>query len=617
MAVTNNCRSQPITLVELRLDQCPLHNPANGPNVSGLPTCSAVNPCPNTWANCQDKCNYECTVNSYWFTSCRMPVHLMTALDVYNYAPSSIQSIDHLPTLFCPGETISQRGVIKVCLYAPKVCNDPLSGTNLGRLIAAQKFFAGRTLRVYHGDCEMTDICQFTRTDWVIEKVDGPSGNPCVACFTAKDPLTLADKAKCPDSDDKFASNVVLGEEQPVPFTLGTALDGFPDEVGEGGEIPNPYEQVGGFILPINYSNQVSASQNLCMGRTRYVQAGNEILQVEPEINPGLIPGWNLRLKQRAVCGSELGPHDRGEKLKLCISFESEHVVDVWLRLLTECAELEDLPIDCCSDEPLSLINYESFERVRCENPLYMIDRTIICDPVSIQKLRQELAQQFLLMEAFDQTTGQIRLFSFRPPDCDEGEYEIIDSALMVKDSFTISQAIEPYNRVIISHDVVDCSDDPQGTNLGNITSYVSADLLRERCARREYKSSRDKVMASRWLNGRSGYLANTLAYRHYLLHRCPLRDITFETTNDIAKCYDFGQFVTLEHDKLRDWAGNYLQTPFMIKGKQVVDDCVRITAQESPFTDAVKPCLTCEGECPTVFSEEVDECIDDCERVW
>lgn len=539
----------------------------------------------------------------------------MNALGVYRFFGSAIKSIDHLPTLFCPGKSISQRGKIKVCFDAVKECNDLLNGTELGRLVAAQKYFSGREMRVYQGDCDMTDICQFTRNDWIIEKVDGPSGDPCQVCFTAEDPLTIADGAKCPNQSDKFAS-ADIGQERPVPTILSAALDGFPDQSAPEAD---PFFQVGSYILPVNYSDTYSDLQNLCIARTRYVKVGSEILGVEAEKNSGLIPGWNLKLRSRFECGSQLAPHDINAPVKLCMSFEQEHVVDVWLRLLNECAELADFTLDCCEGDTRSLINYESFEKVRCENPLYIIDKTVICDPISVLKLRQELASLFLLMEAFDQSTGQIKLFSFRPPDCDVDEFPLITSQYdLVKGSMTIKQSVESFNRVLISHDQINCAEDAKEENLGSLQGYISDDLRRSRCDRRENRSFQDKEIKSRWLNDRSSFLAETMAYRHYQLHRCPLRDVEFETSFEIAKCYDFGEFYRVQDDKLRDWKGDYIQTPFMVKGKQIAGDCMKVTLQESPFTNNIKSCLSCEGDCVTEFTPAAaDPCLEECDRVW
>jgi len=605
--------AQAITLVELKLDQCSQWNPTNGPTPAGLTNCNATSPCPNTWAHCQDKCSFECQLNSYWYTDCRMPVHLMSALKAYIHTPEAIQSIDHLPTLFCPGEFISQRGVIRICLYAAKRCNDLLGGSDLSRLLQAQKFIEGRTISVYYGNCDMNDICQFSRTDWIIDKVDGPSGRECIVCFTCKDPLTLADGATCPRSEDKIAADANNSNSRTAPFTLGLPLDGFPDD---NSPLADPYSAVNNYLLPVNYSDNYSDAQNRCMARANYVQIGQEIIKVNPEKNTGLVQGWNFKLANRAQCKSTLEPHNIGDAITLCESFENEHVVDVWLRLLTECADLAETPIDCCTDENRSLINYESFERVRCENPLFIIQETIICEPTSTQKLREELASQFLLMEAYDQTTGQINLLSYKPPE-QNSVVNIITERNMVEDSFKISKGVEPYNRIIFAHDLVDCSKGISDGNFNSIKGYVSDDLKNEVCARREYKNYRDKNFKSRWLNGSSGYLAETLSYRHYLIHQCPLRDICFETTVDFAKELEFGEFYLIRHDKLSQWDGTPIDAPFMLKGKQnIKNNCVKVTFQESSFSNIVA-CLNCDTDNMSTFEPAVDPCISDCKRIW
>ncbi len=66
--------------------------------------------------------------------------------------------------------------------------------------------------------------------------------------------------------------------------------------------------------------------------------------------------GWNIRLLSRAACGSELSSHSVGDSVQLAETFEPQHVSDVVCRMLLECADLNDVIVNCCDDAAESTV---------------------------------------------------------------------------------------------------------------------------------------------------------------------------------------------------------------------------------------------------------------------
>lgn len=604
------CSGERVTLVEIILDGCE--------NTFGQAPCTATGvECYNTWNTCKDKCNFSCTTNSYWFSTCNAPPHL-----VPNYT-ANIINVESSATSLELGRSFSTRGRIKITFqdaahndsgfdpYWPRgaipiVCAEDMPGTLFGRWIERVKYFENRRANVYHGFADRP-LCDFVKESYFIDSVSGPDGN-CRVSFTLKDPLILADdkNAQCPSSETKVVATQVVGNEFRKSFTLGAQLDGKDD----GDE---PFSEVGNFLLQNNYFLG-DPVQDACFTRLRYICIGNEVLEVKAEVNNATPRGWNIRLIDRAACGSELSEHSAGSTISFAETFENSHVGDVVLRLLLECSEIQEIAIACCEDDPISLINFDSFKDFQCQSPLSLISQTIICKPVGLTTLLNELSDQFLFFLYFNSETGKIDIRSLSPPNCDI-EVLTIDECEMT--GFTKKTVGKHFNQVQYNIETIDCSKSVSAENLSDSIVTLNADSLLVPCLRREFKTRSVKTINSRWINRNNQFVAQANSERWLMLRNCPASQVSFKLPIDRGKCFSLGGYAKIHHPKLQDVDGGYLDDLWLLKGKSVQDNDMCMTFERTEFDGTTAPCFNCDTECPTnVIS--VDKCeLDNCVGVW
>lgn len=611
------CRDQRVTLVEIILDTCA--------NTFGESPCTASGePCFNTWNTCKDQCNFTCQTTSYWFTTCKVPSHLSTA-----YTPNIVK-VDSNPTTLEIGKSFSTRGRIKVTFqddahndlgfdpYWPRgaipICPSDKPGTLFGRWIERVKYFENRRANVYHGYCDQP-LCDFVKESYFIDSVSGPSDSGKVD-FVLKDPLILADdkNAQCPRSYPKIVSTQAAGNEFALPFTLGVALDGV-DEDPDDDETALPYAQVNKFLLQNNYLLG-NPDQDACFTRLRHICIGREVMEVKAVINNATPQGWNIQLLDRGVCGSAIGPHEKGASISFSETFENAHVADVVLRMLTECSELKDIAVSCCDSDAAQLIDFDSFEEYRCSAPLNYVCESIICKPIGLTTLLNELSDQFLFFLYSDSSTGKIVIKNLQPPDCGQ-IVPVISESQVVKGSFSVKNTDDRYNQITYRHDIIDCSKKIDDENLASSTVVIRADSLREPCDRREFKTRKIKEMKSRWINQCNKYMANANGERWLFLRDCPAHQVTLDVLLETGNCFDMGGFAKIHHSKLQSVNGEYINTYWLLKGKSVVDGCMRLTFERTAFDANMAPCLSCVDPCSTI-ADVLDDCEpQDCVGVW
>ena len=619
-AISSECRDQRVTIFKISLDYCD--------NAHGQGACSASGTqCFNTWNTCQRKCDYSCSVKHYWFTSCLVPPHLATS-----YTPNII-SVDSNPTSLEIGKTFSTRGRIKVCLQdmphndqgfdpywqdrsvIPIVCADDVQGTLFGRWIERVKYFENRLVEIYNGYCDQP-LCDFVKETYFIDKVEPPDASGKV-CFTLKDPLVLAEdkNAQCPRAESKTVATQIIGNEYELPFTLGVDLDGVDDDPDDD-EIARPYSQVNQYLFRNNYLLG-DPKQDACFARLKHICIGKEVLRVRAEVNNATPQGWNVVLLDRGVCGSPISPHKSGAKVALAETFDKEHVTDVVLRMLLSCTDLSDVAIACCEDEPINLINYESFEQYRCDAPQSMVGEVIICKSTGLTTLLNELSDQFMFFLFFNAETGKIEIKNLAPPACNLVVPKI-ENCQIAKGSFSRRQTDDRYNQITYFHNTINCAESLSDSNLGDVTVSISADALAETCNRREYKTRKNKIIKSRWIDECNKYIARANGERWLMLRNCPAEQVTIDTTFDVGKCVEMGGFAQIEHDRLQDETGGPLQDYWMLKGKHNVKDCTRLTFERTAFNNNMTACFDCDSECVSVVVEP-DPCgaYDDCVGIW
>lgn len=603
------CRAQRITLVEFVLDTCA--------NVFSQGPCTASGePCYNTWNTCKDKCNFACDTTSYWFSNCEVPTHLVNL-----YTPN-ILSVDSNPTTLELGTSFSTRGRISIVMqddahndqgfdpYWPRgaipICAEDQAGTLLGRWIERVKYFENRRANVYHGYADQA-LCDFTKEAYFIDSVSGPS-NDCKVTFVLKDPLILADdkNAQCPSGETRIAATQVIGNEYARPFTLAEPLDGV-------GEDLFPFEKINSYIFETNYLYG-DPEQDAFFTRLRHVCVGSEVMEVRAELNNATPIGWNVRLLDRGVCGSAISSHDAGDAVLPAETFENQHVADVVCRLLTECSVIQDIAVTCCDGDADQLINFDSFDKYRCDSALSYICETIICKGVGLTTLLNELSDQFLFFLFFNAETGKIEIANLAPPECDE-EVPTLEECQI--SSFSKKSAGSRYNQIFYRHTATDCSKSLSKDNLSDQTIVVNSDSLREPCERREFKTKKIKEINSRWINDCNSFLAQANGERWLMLRNCPPQQVSANVSLDYAKCFEFGKYAKIHHSKLQSVSGGYLDDYWLLKGKSNDGGTTQLTFERTGFDGTMAPCLNCDTDCTTTVTT-IDECgPDSCTGVW
>jgi hypothetical protein len=497
------------------------------------------------------------------------------------------------------------------------ICAEDVQGTLLARLISRVKYFENRRVNIYHGYVDQP-LCEFIKESYLIDKVDPGSGDGKV-CFNLKDPLILADdkNAQCPSGEDKLIAVQDVGNEYASPFRLGAQLDGLNDRNSD--VVARPYARIGEKLLAANYVVG-DPTQDACFTRLQHVCVGDEVLKVHAVRDTTLFPpGWNIILDERGACGTEVSEHEVSTKFTLAETFAKQHVADVILRMLLSCTELGDVAVNCCEDDPLSLIDYESFSAYRCEAPLDYVS-AIICKPVGVTTLLQELAEQLLLSLYVATDTGKVTLRKYTPPECGFLAPTFSECQHMVKGSFTRKVTGDRYNQINYLHSPINCTKGLNEDNLADQTITIGADALREACDRREYKTRATKTIKSRWIDRCNAYVASSNGERWLRLRNCVPEQISFDTNFDFGKCINVGEFAFIEHARLQGPDGGPDGKLWMLKASQNNGDCTKLIFDSTPFDAMVAPCYECDAanECVSVIVEP-DECGDysDCIGVW
>lgn len=610
------CHEQRVTIAEFILDGCGLTFSEGACSGTGVP-------CYNTFNTCPVKCDFECAAQRFWFTDCpTVPPQI-----VPQYV-ANIVSVSATPTTLEIGKAFSTRGRVKLCMRdAPHndsgfdpyrnerhdvipICPEDMPGTLLSRWIQRVKYFENRRVNIYSGYTDQA-LCDFTKQSYFIDRVE-PAGSNGLVCFNLKDPLILADNknAQCPRQENKLLATQSVGAEFPFPFTLAAQLDGLNDPDSE--EQSFPFAQVGGFLLDNNYLLG-DPQQDKCFTNLRHVCIGNEILEVRAVVNNATPRGWNIQLVNRGACGSEIDEHRAGEQIRLAETFEKQHIADVICRLLSDCAEIEEVAAICCGEEHDALIDYNSLIQLRCEMPMAYVSR-IVCESTGITTLLNELSEQFLFFLHFDSTIDRIKFQAFRPPDCDQPipcirlcDYEA---------GMTVGISDERYNEIAYLHTPVDCSEDVDAQNSAVADITLQADALNEPCARRTWKTRRRKQIESGWIDGCNAYLAKANAERWAMVRECPPETVRISTSFRVGNVIELGSFVNLEHPQLQDIHGNPTQDLFFVKSKTTNSDCTQLQLERAAYFNDVVPCFDCDSDCAFAL-EPADDCEGQCTGVW
>ena len=572
------------------------------------PECGADGECSNnyglagTYNTCPNKCLYECAVQREVFTNCRIPHHIQQELGEYKYTVAVVGQPSHTPTKISFGDTFGRPATFTFCISGIEACNDPFSSTRIDRLIDAQKYWKGRRVIAYFGDCSMS-LCEFERQVFIIDRVQGPSGKDGRYCIQSKDPLASIDGVKCPDGLPKKS---VDGDD--ITLKLGLNLDGVATDDDPDAD---PYSKVQSFLFTQNLLDD-KGRQATCLSQAKFLCVDGELLKVQPEINnTATSTGYNFRLLDRAQCGSTLKAHDSGSNVTVPLVFQPhEHVADVIKRIVQECADMTETFLLCCTDTEQVYIDDESFDDYRCRFPLQTLnDYVIICKPTSAKTILKSLAQTFLF--GLYMQNGAITLKGFAP---NLEEPEIVTQYQVLQYSENTTNTGEVATAVIYRYTVDDWTKTATGDNLIDTIGVVGEDFLREPCDRREYPQASVKEIETAWIGPENEYLGYTSAIRWRKILACPADEICLTLTLKESQRFPINQNALLRIDKNLDWRGEYKEQQWVAVSREIVQkgECVKVCFRESPFADE-ESCLSCDFQFPAA----TDDCDETCVSVW
>ena len=568
------CRDNPIILAEIILDQ-----QADG----------------NTFNLIQNPCAFQCEAISYWFSNCKnMPPHLPAPTE----GQYIIESLTHNPTKLEYGETFSTRGTIKLCMHDLPDCNG--EGYWLSKFIAKQKFFKNRVVNIYTGTCDQPLECLHKET-YLIDYVDQIPDADCRICFTLKDPLSITENATCPNKPEELT---VLR----MPYEL--------DSVGDSTADNNPFEHMGKLLFPEGYTEQEVLE---CILPAKYICIGDELIRVEPEETA---TGWNLKLIDRGACDTPIGSHSLGSEFSIPQLYNRTHVTTVIEDLIKRCIDIETVFSVCCPDGNQNIIDWQSFDIYKCENPYHYICDTVICKPVRISQLLKELAQVFLFTLYYDSDTGTIKIKSIKPPNCGDPEVETITECMLAKDSFSRSKSYDSYNRVVIYHTLRNCTGEPSKDNLTEYKASINTESLFDICEQHGQKGVNTLELSTRFINSCNAYVAAASADRWLALRSCDGLEVRISVLKEVADCFALGDFLKIEHDKIRNYLGEFDDSFWYMKGKSHAGyGCVDITIERLNYDRTWAHCFSeCCGppECCDVPAVAFDFCTsNECLGIW
>ena len=538
------CNFQPITIVEIVLDR----------DVDGA-----------SYYESPDRCAWQCTPTSYWFSDCKAPSALAAAA-LPNAMLLALSNISWDCSDLQIGSAVPKRGSVRFCLQDQESKDPAVPGGYISSLFHSQKYWEGRKVVVYTGDCSQT-IDQMDRQAYYITKASPPNAK-CQVCFTAKDPLSLIDTGQlCPDTGCLPA----LALRDRLPAEIKFSDDGF--------AIDDPNALINSFILASNIPIGVDPEIDKKILCTEYVCHQGEVLRVAAVVNdpgdPTLVEngsfgpvGWNLVLVERASCGSKIAEHKAGAELSPAWSVTNCHVGDVLLELLRDCAAIEEIGLVCCNDQLEVSIDCQSIEDFRCKNPLAIIERTIICQPVEVNTLINELGRDFGFKLEFDETTGLLSVICIQAP-VNAVETTVIRDCDIQENSWKPISGAERRSKVSIAYGSPDCSEAVTKQNAQFSATWPNVSVTAVPiCERRKYRTIKTVQWSSRWFTERTGFLAKARAQREVCLFEC--EGFGFELIADpvLACSLVPGQFVRFEIDKVVDGQGQYSQDLYMLTGK-------------------------------------------------
>jgi len=405
--------------------------------------------CYNAFGNCQDTANFVKEVQTYKFID---RLNLPTA--ACDYFPA-VKSVSYGSTRLDPGGGLAIRGKVTVTLQdfttndaklddytRERTYNPEEQGTFFGKLVARNKFYIGRPMRVLEGYIdEPFDTANFRTREYIIENIIGPDKTGKVSII-GKDPLTLAanDKAKCPVPSTGVCNAAVTDTATSFAVDSGSGSGYTIDE---------------------------------------HVRVDDEIMLVTNIATDTLTV-------TRAQGGTTAAAHDAGAAVQICKTYTDEPVIDIIQDLLENFAGV-----------PSSFIPFTDWQAEETESLSGYDLTTIISEPTGVQKLLKEIVEITLLDIWYSDVDQEIKLKLQTPFTSVTQEindtYNIVEKSLQIK-----AENKKRLTRVLIYYGINNYAKD-----LGETSNYSLAnfEIEADKEGANKFNDIKTKVLFSRWMD--------------------------------------------------------------------------------------------------------------------
>lgn len=459
---------RPFTVVEIELDYCSLAY-GGAPCTAAIGVTGAVK-CYNTRATCQDAANFDGGAqppNRKTYRFCTNSADFPRDLD----AIPIVDSVKITPAKLAIGSGIGERGSVSIVLrdgqhndvgidkYVAERTYNPLEqGTLLGRLLARNRYFLGRPVRVWRGYLTegpagepVFDFANAEKRTYFMEKAEGPANGRVT--ITAKDILKLAD-------DERSVA--------PIP-SAGRLLAGITSVDGSA------------TLTPAGVGDGVDS-----YGRPYYGASGK--LRINSEIISYTRVGDALTLTARGQDFTTAAAHSTDDAVQECLVITGQALHEIVHTLLTTYAQIDPAFID--------LPAWQDETDTYTSGRLYS---AVISEPVGVNKLVNELCEQGPAYFWWDDVAELINYRALRPAS--SAAVTLTDASSFLKGTVKVQTKLDQRASEVLFYFGLRNPTEP----IDQASNYRVA-VLRSgsSAAQNKYGQNRTKIIYSRWLDAAS-----------------------------------------------------------------------------------------------------------------
>ncbi len=482
---------RPFWVVEMDLDYCSL--------TYGVAPCMATGTtkCYNTRPSCQDPDHFDngsnpISVKTYRF--CSNVLDHPRDLDAMPF----VDSVSITPTELAIGAGLGKRGAVTFTLrdglhndvgidkYVNERTYKPLQqGTFFGRLLARNRYFLNRQVRIYKGYLttgaggeSVFDFANAELRTYFLEKAEGPSNG--VVTFTAKDILKMADDARA--VAPRPAQGRLLAD---ITAVAATAT-----------------------LTPTGIGNALDANGRPVYGTSGKIRINNEIMSFTRA-------GDVLTLTARAQNFTTADAHTADEAVQECLVVVGQALHLIAYNLLTTYALVDPSFID--------LTAWQTEADLYSQGKVY---NTVIASPTGVNKLLSELCEQGPAYFWWDDLGAEIMYRALRPAS---------SAALTLNgDANFIAESVKVQTRRDLRISEAACyfgQKDPTQT-LDKLSNYAIAVYDVGTSGLRDKEGTQQtKIIYSRWLDAASRTFVDALLSSILQRYDEPPRQIDFRVS--------------------------------------------------------------------------------------